>query len=98
MGRADGILDEKCPHRRASLYFGRNEQCGLRCVCHDWKFDVDGNCVEMPNEPPETDFKRKVRTKAYPAAEWGGYIWVYMGPKGRQALRRSRSAGKGCRN
>ena len=79
-----GILDERCPHRRASLYFGRNEECGLRCVYHGWKFDVDGNCVEMPNEPPETDYKRKVRTKAYPAAEWGGWIWVYMGPKDRQ--------------
>lgn len=76
-----GILDEKCPHRRASMYFGRNEECGLRCVYHGWKFDVDGNCVEMPNEPPETDFKHKVRMKAYPSAEWGGYIWVYMGPK-----------------
>ena len=75
-----GILDEKCPHRRASMYFARNEECGLRCVYHGWKFDVAGNCVEMPNEPPQTDFKHKVRMKAYASAEWGGYIWVYMGP------------------
>lgn len=75
-----GVLDELCPHRRASLYFGRNEECGLRCVYHGWKFDVDGNCVDMPNERPETDFKHKVRIKTYSAAEWGGYIWVYMGP------------------
>ena len=79
-----GILDEKCPHRRASLYFGRNEECGLRCVYHGWKFDVDGNCVEMPNEPPETEYRRKVRMKAYPAAERGGWIWVYMGPEDRR--------------
>ncbi len=75
-----GVLEERCPHRRASLFFGRNEQCGIRCVYHGWKFDVDGNCTEMPNERPETDFKHKVRIKSYAAAEWGGYIWVYMGP------------------
>ena len=75
-----GVLDELCPHRRASLFYGRNEECGLRCVYHGWKFDVDGNCIEMPNEPPDKDFKHKVRIKTYAAAEWGGYIWVYMGP------------------
>ncbi len=75
-----GVLDEYCPHRRAPLSFGRNEECGIRCVYHGWKFDVDGNCVDMPNERPETDFKHKVRIKTYSAAEWGGYIWVYMGP------------------
>ncbi len=79
-----GILDELCPHRRASLYFGRNEECGIRCVYHGWKFDVDGNCTEMPNERPETEFKHKVRIKTYSAAEWGGYIWVYMGPADRK--------------
>ncbi len=75
-----GVLDEYGPHRRAPLSFGRNEECGIRCVYHGWKFDVDGNCVDMPNERPETDFKHKVRIKTYSAAEWGGYIWVYMGP------------------
>ncbi len=79
-----GILDEYCPHRRAPLSFGRNEECGLRCVYHGWKFDVAGNCVDMPNERPETDFKHKVRIKSYSAAEWGGYIWVYMGPADRK--------------
>ena len=58
-----GVLEERCPHRRASLFFGRNEQCGIRCVSHGWKFDVDGNCTEMPNERPETDFKHKVWIK-----------------------------------
>ncbi|MEQ8349632.1 MAG: Rieske 2Fe-2S domain-containing protein [Sneathiellaceae bacterium] len=79
-----GVLQEFCPHRRASLFFGRNEDCGLRCVYHGWKFDVDGACVDMPSEPAETDFKHKVRMTAYPTMEWGGFIWVYMGPPERK--------------
>ena len=75
-----GLLDEACPHRRASLFWGRNEECGLRCVYHGWKFDVEGNCVEMPNEPPEYCFESKVRMAAYPTREYGGVIWAYMGP------------------
>jgi phenylpropionate dioxygenase-like ring-hydroxylating dioxygenase large terminal subunit len=75
-----GLLDELCPHRLASLYFGRNEECGLRCVYHGWKFDVSGACTEMMNEPPENDFKHKVHTKAYPTVELGGLIWAYLGP------------------
>ncbi len=75
-----GLLDELCPHRRASLYFGRNEDCGLRCVYHGWKFDVTGQCTDMMNEPAETDFSQKVRTPAYPTAELGGVIWAYLGP------------------
>lgn len=77
---AIGLLDEYCPHRRASLYFGRNEECGLRCVYHGWKFDVSGACIDMMNEPEENDFKHKVRLTAYPTAELGGIIWAYMGP------------------
>src|SRR5206468_6122269 len=75
-----GLLANNCPHRGVSLFFGRNEDCGLRCVYHGWKFDVDGQCVDMPNEPPESNFKDKVRINAYPTQEWGGVIWVYMGP------------------
>jgi len=75
-----GLLDELCPHRRASLYFGRNEECGLRCIYHGWKFDVSGQCTDMMNEPPEHDFKHKVRTPAYPTCEMGGVIWAYLGP------------------
>jgi nitrite reductase/ring-hydroxylating ferredoxin subunit len=75
-----GLLEELCPHRRASLFWGRNEGCGLRCVYHGWKFDVDGQCVDMPNEPPEYEFKRRMRTRAYPVREWGGLIWAYLGP------------------
>ena len=76
-----GLIDNYCPHRRASLFFGRNEECGLRCVYHGWKFDKDGNCVDMPSEPAESNFKDKVKVKAYPAREWGGLIWAYMGPR-----------------
>ncbi|HEX8968636.1 MAG TPA: Rieske 2Fe-2S domain-containing protein [Chloroflexota bacterium] len=74
------FIDEWCPHRRASLFYGRNEEAGLRCVYHGWKFDVTGTCVDMPNEPPQYEFKSRVRTTAYPGVEYGGLIWVYMGP------------------
>lgn len=75
-----GALDELCPHRRASLAYGRNEDCGLRCLYHGWKFDVDGNCVDMSSEPPESNLKDKVRHKAYPVRECAGFVWIYMGP------------------
>lgn len=74
-----GIFDQRCPHRCASLYFGRNEQDGIRCVYHGWKFDVRGNCVDMPNVPADRDFKQKVKAIAYPAVERNGVVWVYMG-------------------
>src|SRR5512141_2461679 len=76
-----GIMQNSCPHRGASMFFGRNEEEGLRCVYHGWKFDVEGNCVDMPSEPAESNFKNKVRTVAYPARERGGVIWTYMGTK-----------------
>ena len=73
-----GLLDEFCPHRRVSLWLGRNEECGLRCVYHGWKYDVDGNCVDQMNEPRQ--FKERVHLAAYPTVELGGVIWAYMGP------------------
>jgi len=76
-----GLLDEYCPHRLASLFLGRNEECGLRCVYHGWKFDVNGNCVDMPNEPIESRFKEKVHLTSYPTIDLGGVIWAYMGPR-----------------
>lgn len=75
-----GIVDEHCPHRRASLLFGRNEECGLRCLYHGWKIDVDGNILEMPSEPQQSAFAQKIKHKAYPAREAGGFVWAYMGP------------------
>lgn len=76
-----GVLDEYCPHRRASLVFGRNEECGLRCLYHGWKMDVEGNVQEMASEPPESGFVEKAKTKAYPTKEAGGFVWTYMGPR-----------------
>jgi len=79
-----GIVGAHCPHRGASLFFGRNEEAGLRCVYHGWKYDLDGRCVDMPNEPAESSFKDKIRATAYPARDWGGLVWVYMGPREQQ--------------
>ena len=74
-----GVMDRYCPHRRASLVFGRNEDCGLRCLYHGWKMDVDGNVVEMPSESAGSCLAQKVKHKAYPTHEHGGFVWVYMG-------------------
>jgi phthalate 4,5-dioxygenase oxygenase subunit len=76
-----GIVVNACPHRGASMFFGRNEEEGLRCVYHGWKFDTSGACVDMPSEPAESNFKSKVRIRAYPTSERNGVIWVYMGPR-----------------
>jgi nitrite reductase/ring-hydroxylating ferredoxin subunit len=73
-----GMLDELCPHRCASLWLGRNEENGLRCVYHGWKFDTEGNCVDQMNEPEQ--FAHKIKATAYPTFEKGGVIWTYMGP------------------
>ncbi len=74
-----GVMQNACPHRGASMFFGRNEENGLRCVYHGWKFDAEGTCVDMPNEPAESNFKHKIRATAYPYVEQGGVGWVYMG-------------------
>ena len=75
-----GILEALCPHRRAPLFYGRNEQSGMRCIYHGWKFDVEGNCVDMPSEPAQYEFSKKVRPIGFPAEEWGGVVWGYFGP------------------
>ena len=77
---AAGLVDAFCPHRRAPLFFARNEECGLRCVYHGWKFDVTGQCVDLPNAPEGETFKRKVQIKAYACHEAGDLLWAYMGP------------------
>jgi phthalate 4,5-dioxygenase len=76
-----GVLGEYCLHRRASLAFGRNEECGVRCLYHGWKFDVDGNVVDMPSEGAGAAQRLGKKTKAYPAREGGGFVWIWMGPK-----------------
>jgi nitrite reductase/ring-hydroxylating ferredoxin subunit len=79
-----GLMDEFCAHRGVSLWFGRNEECGLRCPYHGWKYDVTGQCVDMPNEPEQSAFAKKVKLKSYPLIERGGVLWTYMGPADRQ--------------
>jgi phthalate 4,5-dioxygenase len=76
-----GVMDHRCAHRCASLFYGRNEEGGLRCIYHGWKFDVDGNCLDTPNVPTHHAFPQKVRARAYQVRERGGIIWVYMGAR-----------------
>ncbi|MDQ3529074.1 MAG: Rieske 2Fe-2S domain-containing protein [Actinomycetota bacterium] len=76
-----GLVGAFCPHRRAPMFFARNEEAGLRCVYHGWKFDVGGNCVDLPSEPPGSVFKQKVNIAAYPTWEGGGLVWAYLGPR-----------------
>ena len=75
-----GLIDQNCPHRGTSLFFGRNEDGGLRCVYHGWQFDVHGQCIDMPSEPGSV-FKDKLKVLSYPVHESGGVIWTYMGPR-----------------
>jgi phenylpropionate dioxygenase-like ring-hydroxylating dioxygenase large terminal subunit len=75
-----GLIDEFCAHRGVSLWFGRNEECGLRCPYHGWKFDTTGQCVEVPSEPAESGYAAKIKLKSYPLIEKGGVLWTYMGP------------------
>jgi phenylpropionate dioxygenase-like ring-hydroxylating dioxygenase large terminal subunit len=75
-----GLMDEFCAHRGISLWFGRNEDCGLRCPYHGWKYDVTGQCVDIPSEPDQSTFAKRVKLKSYPLVERGGVLWTYMGP------------------
>ncbi len=75
-----GLIDEFCAHRGVSLWFGRNEECGLRCPYHGWKYDVNGQCVDLPSEAEETGMRARIKLKSYPCVELGGVVWAYMGP------------------
>ncbi len=79
-----GVMEERCPHRRASLFFGRNEEGGLRCLYHGWKMDVNGNIMETPLEPAESRMRFHIKQPAYPVVEQGDVIWTYLGPKDKQ--------------
>ena len=76
-----GLIGEHCAHRGTSLFYGRNEECGLRCIYHGWKYDVEGNVLETPAEPPQSDYGKKIRHTAYPTREAAGIIFAYLGPK-----------------
>ena len=75
-----GLIEEFCAHRRVSLWFGRNEEGGIRCPYHGWKFDVHGTCLEIPSEPEDSTFRHEVSLTSYPCVERGGIVWTYMGP------------------
>jgi phthalate 4,5-dioxygenase len=75
-----GVIDEFCAHRGVSLWFGRNEENGLRCAYHGWKYDVSGQCTEVPSEPEASGFCKKIKLTSYPCVELGDVIWIYMGP------------------
>ncbi len=79
-----GLVDEFCAHRGVSLWFGRNEECGIRCPYHGWKYDVTGQCVDLPSEPEESGMRKGIRLKSYPAIERAGVIWAYLGPADKQ--------------
>ena len=81
-----GLIGEHCAHRGTSLFFGRNEECGLRCIYHGWKYDVDGNVLETPAEPADSDFRKKLRHTAYPTHEAAGVIYAYLGPRNQMPL------------
>jgi nitrite reductase/ring-hydroxylating ferredoxin subunit len=75
-----GLIEPHCAHRGANLFFGRNEDCGIRCVYHGWKYDVDGRCVDLPNVPPGSAYHGKIAIRAYPTREFGDIVWAYLGP------------------
>jgi phthalate 4,5-dioxygenase oxygenase subunit len=79
-----GLLQEACPHRRASLGLAMNEENGLRCLYHGYKFDIAGRCSDTPTEPAGSRFYQKIRATSYPCREAGGVVWTYMGPAGTQ--------------
>ena len=79
-----GLIDEFCAHRGVSLWFGRNEDCGIRCSYHGWKYDVTGQCIDVPSEPEGSEYARTVKLNSYPLIELGGILWTYMGPPERQ--------------
>ena len=74
-----GLMEEFCAHRRVSLWFGRNEEGGLRCPYHGWKYDVTGQCLEIPSEPEESDFCKSIKLQAYPLIKVGDVLWTHMG-------------------
>ncbi len=79
-GNRVGLVEAMCPHRGADLFFGRNEDCGIRCIYHGWKFDVDGHCVDIPTMARDEGIRARVGLTAYPTREWGDMIWAYLGP------------------
>src|SRR3954454_19188546 len=76
-----GLVEPRCPHRGAHLVWGRNEECGLRCVYHGWKFAVDGRAMDLPNVPKASSYHEKIRLRSWPVREWGDILWAWLGPR-----------------
>jgi 5,5'-dehydrodivanillate O-demethylase len=76
-----GLIAQRCPHRMMDLRFGIPEDEGLRCPYHGWMYDTSGRCIETPLEPPDSTFKERITTLAYPVQELGGLVWAYLGPE-----------------
>ena len=83
-----GVVGEQCPHRNASLAFGRVDEEGIRCPYHGWKYDYTGKCLEQPAEPESGGFKDKIKHLAYPVEKLGGLLWAYLGPEPKPLLPR----------
>jgi phthalate 4,5-dioxygenase len=75
-----GLIEPFCAHRGADLFFGRNEECGIRCIYHGWKYDINGNCIDMPNIPKDAAYHGKIKIKSYPTKEFADMVWAYLGP------------------
>lgn len=75
-----GLVDEKCPHRGTSLALGINAGCGLTCIYHGWKFNTKGDCVDLPSEPQDSDFRKGIHLTSYSVKEANGIVWSYLGP------------------
>ena len=76
-----GLLADHCSHRGASLVYGRVEERGIACAYHGWLYDIEGNCLETPAEPPESQLHLTVKHRAYPVREYCGLYWAYLGPQ-----------------
>jgi phenylpropionate dioxygenase-like ring-hydroxylating dioxygenase large terminal subunit len=75
-----GLIDEFCAHRGVSLWFGESADYGIRCHYHGWKYDITGQCVDLPSEPEDSGFRKNIKLKSYPCIEKAGIVWAYMGP------------------
>ena len=92
-----GLIDEFCAHRGVSLWFGRNEECGLRCPYHGWKYDITGQCVDLPSEGEDGPMRKRMKLKSYPCIEAGGAHLDLHGPAGAQARAARARVGAACR-
>lgn len=87
-----GLVSPRCPHRGADLWYGRNEDGGLRCAYHGWKFDISGRCLELPTVPADSAYQQKIRLLSYPTHEMGDFVWAYLGVQSTAAAQQGSQA------